>query len=365
MTTPMPMRTFCRSDNNTATLIWNAQYDGINRVNQILKHVPDLTDLVGRRQSRHTGSGLFSPRAPVSQPCKTVGRRFRCGWSQSRPRPRRATITRATVRGSVHADSGGPGAGGGDDHQYQYATGHGGSRISQSRPGCAFTRQTTLGPRQRRRRLSLWATRSLRHTPRCSTRPATTLRKTFSGSPSLRHSRQLVELLLSAPSRWVAATRSRPIRASSSAYDPNSGGVFATYHPTDARGIYDISRQGTRTYSSKFRNPAGDEDLHVIRLGEVILIRAEALAQLNRLPEAVAEYNRLRVRAGLAPDPVVGLTQAGVLAAIARERRLELAFEGDRWADIVRTGVGNRPRRPCESDSASNSSRRARHGSRA
>jgi len=76
----------------------------------------------------------------------------------------------------------------------------------------------------------------------------------------------------------------------------------------------------------------------VIRLGEVILIRAEALAHLNRLPEAVDEYNRLRVRAGLAPDPTVGLTQAGVLGAIARERRLELAFEGDRWPDMVRTG---------------------------
>ena len=76
----------------------------------------------------------------------------------------------------------------------------------------------------------------------------------------------------------------------------------------------------------------------MIRLAEVILIRAEALAHLNRLPEAVAEYNRLRIRAGLAPDPATGLTQAGVLAAIARERRLELAFEGDRWPDLIRTG---------------------------
>ena len=122
------------------------------------------------------------------------------------------------------------------------------------------------------------------------------------------------------------------------AFDPASGGNIANYRPTDTRGIWSISRSGSRTYASKYRNPAGDEDIHVIRLGEVILIRAEALAQLNRLPEAVAEYNRLRVRAGLAPDPTIGLTQAGVLAAIARERRLELAFEGDRWPDLVRTG---------------------------
>jgi len=122
------------------------------------------------------------------------------------------------------------------------------------------------------------------------------------------------------------------------AFDPASGGSIAAYNPTDERGKWSISRSGTRTYAAKFRNPSGDEDLHVIRLGEVILIRAEALAHLNRLPEAVDEYNRLRVRAGLAPDPTVGLTQAGVLAAIAHERRLELAFEGDRWPDMVRTG---------------------------
>jgi len=122
------------------------------------------------------------------------------------------------------------------------------------------------------------------------------------------------------------------------AFDPASAGNIANYHPTDQRGIWSISRAGTRTYAAKFRNPAGDEDIPVIRLAEVILIRAEALAHLNRLPEAVAEYNRLRIRAGLAADPITGLTQAGVLAAIARERRLELAFEGDRWPDLIRTG---------------------------
>jgi starch-binding outer membrane protein, SusD/RagB family len=44
------------------------------------------------------------------------------------------------------------------------------------------------------------------------------------------------------------------------------------------------------------------------------------------------------VRAGVATDPTIGRTQADVLAAIAHERRLELAFEGDRWPDMVRTG---------------------------
>jgi hypothetical protein len=119
------------------------------------------------------------------------------------------------------------------------------------------------------------------------------------------------------------------------AFDPASGGAIANYHPTDTRGIWSIAVAGSTTYAAKFRNPGGDEDIHVIRLGEVILIRAEALARLGRVPEAIAEYNRLRVRAGVAPDPLT-LTQAQALAAIIRERRLELAFEGDRWPDLVR-----------------------------
>jgi hypothetical protein len=122
------------------------------------------------------------------------------------------------------------------------------------------------------------------------------------------------------------------------AFDPASGGAIGNYNPTDTRGIKSIALDGSRTYTPKFNTAIGGEDIHVIRFAEVILIRAEALARLNRLPEAVDEYNRLRVRAGVTVDPNTGRTQADVLASIARERRIELAFEGDRWPDLVRTG---------------------------
>jgi len=93
--------------------------------------------------------------------------------------------------------------------------------------------------------------------------------------------------------------------------------------------------------ANKWPTTVGAEDPHVIRLAEVVLIKAEALARLNRLAEAVDEYNKVRVRAGL-PKHVLGVdvtTQADVLAAIMLERRHEFAFEGDRWPDLVRAGL--------------------------
>jgi len=80
--------------------------------------------------------------------------------------------------------------------------------------------------------------------------------------------------------------------------------------------------------------------MHVIRFAEVLWTKAEALARQNQLSQAVDVYNRIRVRAKLAPH-VFGVdvtTQQEVLDAIDKERRLELAFEGDRFPDLVRTG---------------------------
>lgn len=93
-------------------------------------------------------------------------------------------------------------------------------------------------------------------------------------------------------------------------------------------------------FGTKFPSTAGAEDLHVIRFAEVVLIRAEALARLDRLEEAVEQYNRVRERAGVDAHElgVEVTTEEEVLEAIWLERQRELAFEGDRWADLVRTG---------------------------
>lgn len=82
-----------------------------------------------------------------------------------------------------------------------------------------------------------------------------------------------------------------------------------------------------------------NNNIVLIRLAEMHLIRAEARAQLGRQTGAngaVADLNVLRTRAK-APA-ITSTVQADVLLAVERERVYELAFEGHRWYDLVRTG---------------------------
>ena len=116
--------------------------------------------------------------------------------------------------------------------------------------------------------------------------------------------------------------------------------LVAAYDPADLRLAWNITIVGPDTSGTKWPTPIGAEDFHVIRFAEVLLTRAEALAQLGTLDSAVATYNLIRQRAGL-PAHVLGVdvtTQQQVLDAIDLERRLEFAEEGDRFPDLVRTG---------------------------
>ncbi|GAB3998999.1 RagB/SusD family nutrient uptake outer membrane protein [Spirosoma daeguense] len=82
-----------------------------------------------------------------------------------------------------------------------------------------------------------------------------------------------------------------------------------------------------------------NNNIVLMRLAEMYLIRAEARAQQNKLSGAsgaIADLNVLRARA---KAPAISVTaQADVVSAVERERIYELSFEGHRWYDLVRTG---------------------------
>ncbi|NML21743.1 RagB/SusD family nutrient uptake outer membrane protein [Pseudoflavitalea sp. G-6-1-2] len=80
-----------------------------------------------------------------------------------------------------------------------------------------------------------------------------------------------------------------------------------------------------------------DQNWPVFRLGGVLLLLAEALNENNQSSEALAPLNRVRQRAGLL-TPISNTDQAQLRDIIAKEQRLELAFENYRWPDLVRTG---------------------------
>src|SRR5690606_37166359 len=84
------------------------------------------------------------------------------------------------------------------------------------------------------------------------------------------------------------------------------------------------------------------------RLSDIILLKAEAHANLNQNDEALALLNQIRRRAGL---EVMDASSANnlygsLVGAILHERSIELSFEGHRWFDLVRTGLAIPTMRP-------------------
>jgi starch-binding outer membrane protein, SusD/RagB family len=89
-------------------------------------------------------------------------------------------------------------------------------------------------------------------------------------------------------------------------------------------------------YGRKYRRVGtGDDNVPVLRLAEMYLIRAEANARLGAPAQTVLDdVNVVRDRADLPPLTVAGTPD--LLAAILLERRLEFAFEGHRFFDLRR-----------------------------
>lgn len=115
-----------------------------------------------------------------------------------------------------------------------------------------------------------------------------------------------------------------------------------------ARGVevsYSEGYEHTGYYNHKYIPRSGESfqdpnltnatNYRAIRFADVLLLAAEAHNELGNDETARTYLNRVRARAGLEPVEASGDALGN---AIFRERRLELAGEGHRFFDLVRTG---------------------------
>jgi starch-binding outer membrane protein, SusD/RagB family len=83
--------------------------------------------------------------------------------------------------------------------------------------------------------------------------------------------------------------------------------------------------------------PEAVSKLPIIRNEELILLRAEAYIQSDKLPEALADINLIRVNSGKLAPITETLGKDLLVAELLKQRRYSLLFEGGhRWIDMRR-----------------------------
>jgi len=128
---------------------------------------------------------------------------------------------------------------------------------------------------------------------------------------------------------------------------PRYQATIGTMQYQNASGATLSARHVKKHYMDHTMQNQSDDNWPLLRYADVLLMYAEALNEISGTPpvEAIEYVNQIRRRAFGEPINVVGsheLTPAKIAdtdsfrEAIYLERRLELAFEGHRWFDLVR-----------------------------
>ncbi|WP_114782820.1 RagB/SusD family nutrient uptake outer membrane protein [Botryobacter ruber] len=142
----------------------------------------------------------------------------------------------------------------------------------------------------------------------------------------------------------------QPTQEFVNAYEPGDARKEATvlyeggpaFDGQEYRSSYSATGYNLRKFLvAKTVSPAYDTNplnFPILRYADVLLMKAEALNELGRTEEAEEPLNKVRERANLAP--VDNLSQGEFREKVLHERRMELAFEGHRWFDLIRVNDG-------------------------
>lgn len=121
--------------------------------------------------------------------------------------------------------------------------------------------------------------------------------------------------------------------------------LMAQYEDDDVRlsSYFKLNNDGKEVVAKHDGRPdykTNVVDLKVFRLSELVLIKAEAYVNKDMLTQAQTELERLRAKRIVSPEPLDMSTKSLALKAIQDERRRELAYEGHRFYDLRRWGLG-------------------------
>lgn len=129
--------------------------------------------------------------------------------------------------------------------------------------------------------------------------------------------------------RWTINKQGEPVIG-----DPDNVSFDGGGYPANQSKSGRFSR---KWYVPKAERPANGlyarNDI-IFRLADVILMHAEACAMQNKTAEALTSLKQVRDRVSLTTN--MSLNGWPLIDAIRKERRMELAFEGDRLYDIRR-----------------------------
>jgi hypothetical protein len=103
--------------------------------------------------------------------------------------------------------------------------------------------------------------------------------------------------------------------------------------------FWSLAVNGQVPFSFKWKSANGwasTNRQYLLRLADIILLKAEALNETDQFESARVEIDRVRDRISL--PPTTAATKAEMRLSIENERRLELVQEAQRWNDLKRYG---------------------------
>lgn len=313
--------------NGAVLLMWRDMYDGINRTNNILDAIPNVGELSSAQAEQYRGEALFVRALHYSLLVSYFGD-VPIVTAPSRGVDESSLVARnpaADVYALIIADL--------EEAATLLPTGRGNGRATADAANALLARvylETGAYAQARDKATLLIAS------------PAYTLPVSYATVFRTNNSSESIfELQYSINnSNSQAFWFFTPDLGGRWGYSPTAD-LYASFEAGDTRRDVSIGIDQGDRYGNKYeRIENGDDNIAVLRLAEMYLIRAEANARLTGAEAAVrADINEVRNRAGLADLPATVTSQADLLNAVLQERRVEMAFEGRRFFDLRRLGV--------------------------